>query len=293
MPPEGSGLPDFAASPHGVKRTLRANLDLRFASDANGRSYVKRQFTTYPFHVCRALYQDPEQPGLATLYIQSCSGGVYEADDLEMRFVVEDGARVHISTQAATVVHSMLSFPASQRVSVECGEGSYVEYLPDPQVLFPHSRFKSEIAINLGAKGVVVVSDAFLCHDPNGDGETFGEYLNAIAIKGTDGESLAIDRLKVRGESFARDRPGTFGSFKAQATMIVAATDLSAHEIVSSLKNVSSEGATVGVSQLPQNCGFIVRVLATDGCALERSMRGAWSAVRFVLLGALPQRRRK
>jgi len=293
LPPEGSGLPEPAASTRSARRALRAELDLCFAADGTGRSYIKRQFAAYPFHVCRALYQDPEQPGLATLYVQSCSGGIYEDDQLTTTLAVEAGARVHVSTQAATVVHSMPSSHASQRVSLACGDGAYVEFLPDPQILFPRSRFRSEIDIRLGEKSVAVVSDAFLTHDPNGGSDVFDAYFNEIAVKDAGGELLAVDRLKVRGESFRKAAPGTFGSFKAQATMIVAGRDLAASPIVAGLKRLGSDGATLGVSELPHDAGLIVRVLAADGCALERMMHETWSNVRLALMGAPPRRRRK
>ena len=153
----------------GAARSLvSSRLDLGFAVDADGRSYLRRQYASYPFHVCRVHYHDKDHPGLATLYVQSCSGGIYEDDRLDVTLAAAQGAEAYVSTQAATVVHSMPSGSASQRVRIECEGGSYLEYLPDPQILFPGSRCRSEIAVRLSGDAVALVSDSFLTHDPAG-----------------------------------------------------------------------------------------------------------------------------
>jgi urease accessory protein len=91
------------------RRLVSGRLDLAFAADADRRSYLQRQYASYPFHVCRVYYHDQDPPGLATLYVQSCSGGIYEDDRLDVTLATAQGAEAHVSTQSATVVHSMPS----------------------------------------------------------------------------------------------------------------------------------------------------------------------------------------
>ena len=141
-------------------------------------------------------------PGLATLYVQSCSGGIYEDDRLDLTLATAQGAEAHVSTQAATVVHSMPSGSATQRVRIQCEGGSYLEYLPDPQILFPGSRCRSEIAVRLGGDAVALVSDSFLTHDPSGRDGKFASYFSEIVVEDETGKALAIDRLKVDGQAF-------------------------------------------------------------------------------------------
>ena len=163
---------------------------------------------SYPFHVCRAHYHDDDRPGLATLYVQSCSGGIYEDDRLDVSSAAGRGAEAHVSTQAATVVHTMPSGSASQRVRIECEGGSYLEYLPDPQILFPGSRCRSEIAVRLSGDAVALVSDSFLNHDPAGRDDIFAAYFSEIVIEDETGKALAIDRLKVDRRGVSRRMPG-------------------------------------------------------------------------------------
>ena len=52
-----------------------SRLSLTFSCDGGGRTYLDRQFASYPFHVCRPHYFPHDAPGMATLYLQSSAGG--------------------------------------------------------------------------------------------------------------------------------------------------------------------------------------------------------------------------
>ena len=212
------GAPASEVSPPG-RRLVSGRLDLAFGADADGRSFLRRQYASYPFHVCRPQFQDRTLPGLATLYLQSCSGGLYEDDRLDVGIAMGHGAEAHVSTQAATVVHTMPNGHAEQTVRLRAEAGSYLEYLPDPQILFPGSRCRSTISVALGGDGIAVVSDSFLQHDPTGKDGTFAAYCSEIVIGTADGEVLAIDRLKVDGGAFQAKQPGVSGVFAAQGRL--------------------------------------------------------------------------
>jgi len=280
----------------GAARSLvSSRLDLGFAVDADGRSYVRRQYASYPFHVCRAHYHDKDHPGLATLYVQSCSGGISEDDRLDVTLAAARGAEAYVSTQAATVVHSMPSGSASQRVRIECEGGSFLEYLPDPQILFPGSRCRSEIAVRLSGDAVALVSDSFLTHDPAGRDNIFAAYFSEIAVEDETGKALAIDRLKVNGEAFRDSCPGISGRFKAQGTMIVAGLEFPVSGVAAELHKIrlDRDMAVIGCSLLPNAVGNLVRVLAADGAALKLALHQAWCAARLALKGSRPVERRK
>jgi urease accessory protein len=274
---------------------VSGRVELAFAADADRRSYLHRQYARYPFHVCRVHYHDKDLPGLATLYLQSCAGGIYEDDRLDLTLATAQGAEAYVSTQAATVVHSMPSGSASQRVRLQCEGGSYLEYLPDPQILFPGSRCRSEIAVRLSGDAVALVSDSFLTHDPAGGGDMFAAYFSEIVIENETGKALAIDRLKVDGRAFRDSCPGISGRFKAQGTMIVAGLDISANAVAGELQKVrlDRDVAMIGCSQLPNSAGLLVRVLAADGAALKLALHQVWCAARLALKGSLPVERRK
>ena len=274
---------------------MSGRLDLAFAVDSDRRSYLRRQYASYPFHVCRVHYHDKDRPGLATLYVQSCSGGIYEDDRLDLSLSTAERAEAYVSTQAATVVHSMPSGSASQHVRIECEGGSYLEYLPDPQILFPGSRYRSEIAVRLSGDAVALVADSFLTHDPTGRDDMFGAYFSEVVIENETGKALAIDRLKVDGEAFRDSCPGISGRFKAQATMIVAGLGFPMSGVAAELHKIrlDRDMAVIGCSLLPNSAGILVRMLAADGAALKLALHQAWCAARFALKGSVPVERRK
>jgi urease accessory protein len=291
LAPDGSG----SAGAETGRGLASGRLELGFAADAEGRTFLQRQYASYPFHVCRVHYHDREHPGLATLYVQSCSGGIYEEDSLHVTLTAVRGAEAYISTQAATVVHSMPSGSAAQRVHIACEGGSYLEYLPDPQILFPGSRFKSEVAVRLAGDAIALVSDSFLCHDPDGGVGRFASYSSEIVIEDDVGKSLAIDRLRIDGESFADSCPGVSGRYAAQGTLVVAGRELASRDLAGALHTIKFDHdlSMIGCSQLPNAAGMLVRVLAVDGAALKLALHQVWCAARLALKNSLPVERRK
>ena len=283
------------ALPASGRRLVHGRLDVEFSVDSAGRTYLDRQYANHPFHICRPHYHDNDLPGLATLYAQSCSGGLYEDDRLDIRIVARAGAEAHVTTQAATVVHSMPSGSALQNVRIEVERGAFLEYLPDPQILFPNSRCTSTMNVRVTEGAAVLISDAFLKHDPDGGEGVFASYFSEIVIGNDAGKTLSIDRLKLDGQSLIARHPGITGAFAAQGTLVVASFDTLPQAVLAEIRKIRFDygEAAIGVSQLPKSAGLIVRVLAIDGAAVKRAMHASWCAARLVLKGALPVERRK
>lgn len=277
------------------RKVVCGRLELDFATDANGRTYLRRQFAEYPFHVCRLQFQDTALPSLATLYIQSSSGGVYEDDRLAVSISLNGEAQAHLTTQAATIVHGMPQGRAEQRVSIECREASYVEYLPDPQVLFPHSTFFSKLLVRVEEDATALVSDSFLQHDPGGKGGQFADYVSEIVLEKPEGKPLAIDRLHVSGSFLQQRIPGVTGGFAGQGTIIVVGRNESSDAIFEALRRVdlAYSEAVLGGTRLPNAAGILIRLLAADGAALRRAMHLVSSAIRAALTGHPAAERRK
>jgi urease accessory protein len=132
-------------------------LAVSFARDGQGRTYLERQRASYPYHLCRPLYRPDDPPGLSTLYIQGCAGGLFEGDRVGARVRVATAGAAHLTTAAATIVHRMPNGGhAEQRVELEAGAGSFLEYCPDSLILFPASRLSNQLLIRLEAGARVI-----------------------------------------------------------------------------------------------------------------------------------------
>ena len=170
MPDSSVAVRDAVAWPVGYDH---GRLELGFAVGADGVTRLQRQFASYPFHLCRPFRFAGDPPEMATLYVQSCSGGIYEGDRLSLRIDAPARAQLHLTTQAATIVRSMRSAGARQESVLEAGAGSLVEYLPDPLILFPKARLETSLRVSAHRGARLLTGEAFLLHDPLGLGRPF------------------------------------------------------------------------------------------------------------------------
>ncbi|ORC50824.1 urease accessory protein ureD [Pseudomonas floridensis] len=258
-------------------------------------SYVSRQEVAYPFHLGRTLKLPQDPVGMAAVYLQSCSGGLYAGEHLRLHLHACADTQVHVSTGAATIAHSMFEHSARQTVTLVADTGALLEYLPMVTILFPQARLHSEVLVTLHPKARVVLCDAFCVHTPPGAAGVPGYYRADLEVRCPAGRLLAGDRLTLTGEDLQRRLPGVSGPFNAMATFMLLGQGLPLDEVKQSVRNALSAltGSYVGVSALPGDCGVSVRVLSQDAVALREALHLAWACVRLHLTGVAPRIRRK
>lgn len=275
-------------------RPQTAQAELAFACDANGETYVHRQRVGYPFHVGRSLKMPGDPVGMPTVYLQSCSGGIFEGDDLRLRIAAGEGASAHVATAASTVVHSMEVRAASQQVELHAQAGSFLEYLPDPVILFPRAKLTSGVRVSVHPGATVILGDSVLLHDPKGGDDRFDWLQSETVIEDAAGKLLARDRFRIEGVQLARGLAGIIGSWKAQGSLFVVTSAKPPAELVAAMRAaLTSAGVYAGATILPNQSGAWTRILATDAAALKAALFSAWAAVRRTLTGAAPMPRRK
>lgn len=267
-----------------------------FARDADGVTYLSHQFASYPFHVTRPFYLDPDMPGMATLYLQSASGGLFQDDRLHLSARFADGAAGHLTTQAATKVHGMERGHATQTVEIHAGAGSLAEYLSDPLILFPTSWLVSRTHVTVAEDATVILGDSFLTHDPAGAGAPFDRFDSETVFARPDGRVLAVDRYRIDGETVAAGPPGITGRLAVQGNLFVLTNRVPAEDLAAVLRGtLKADGAGLyaGASTLPGDCGAWLRVLSDDASAMRAVLDRAWAAARERITGHGPGPRRK
>jgi urease accessory protein len=286
---------DVAVLAPDALRSEARQVDLRFARSPAGATYLARQRASYPFHVGRSLYTPGDPDGMPTLYVQSCSGGIFEHDRLAWRVVVERGCCAHLTSSASTIVHSMASGEAAQEVWLEAHAGSLLEYLPDPLVLFSSSRLRSRVTIVADPEASVLASDAIVPHDPQGEARPFDWFDCGMELRTPDGAVVARDRYRLPGTLMSNAVPGVTGDYRCLGSFLAVTNRIPAGDLAASMRDrVQGLGeAYVGASTLPGGRGAWLRVLARDASALREALRLAWYAARTVLLGTEPAPRRK
>lgn len=269
-------------------------VEIAFAGAAGERTFLRRQRVAYPFHLGRALYLPGDPVEFCTVYLQSCSGGIFQKDRLGLAFTAGPRACAHLTTAASTVVHTMLEDHAEQDVLIRADEGAFVEYLPDPLILFPDVRLRNTVTVRAHPDATVVVADSFLAHDPSGAGRSFDWLRSETRVEDEGGALLAADRFAIGGRQLAAAQVGIQGTATMQASLMVVQRSRPGDALAALRSALPDDGVVyAGASLLPGGAGAWMRLLSADAVAVRRVVRDAWSRVRECFAGSAPGIRRK
>lgn len=265
--------------------------DLEFRYDGK-KSFIGRQFVSYPFHFTRPFALDPDIPQLLTVYQQSSSGGLYRADRLTSQLAMRRGAGAHVTTQAATVVHDCQGLPARQVVGIEAEAGSFLAYTPDPLILFPGAALTSELSVRLGEDAVVVLQDAFAFHDPAAGKRMFDTLASDIVVTDAADKVLVLDRFSLQGRELAGDASPVGRWQVVSSFMLLGPVNrLPDRTRLGAIEQVP--GAIAGISNLPNAAGWCVRCLAENAIAARAVSESIFNVSVTAAFGIAPAPRRK
>ncbi len=269
----------------------RAGASLHF-NRGGGRTVLTRQHVPYPLHATRAFYLDRDRPELATLYLQSASGGLFRGDRVTLSIVVGPQAAAHVTTQASTIVHRTQQHAAAQTTRIEIGEQAFAAVTPDPLVLFPGAEISCSCEIDLAATARAIITDGLTHHDPEGTGRPFAHYSNSIIVRGHKSQLLVADRSSVAGEAMLEPR-SPLGPFRSVGTVLVLGQGAERCDPGVLEDRLAVVGCVAGISKLPNNAGIGGRILAANGGALAHGLETAFAIAFEALIGVPPARRRK
>ncbi|MFB6813399.1 urease accessory protein UreD [Streptomyces sp. NPDC056347] len=280
-----TGTPDTLAAGRPGKVGL---LELRYAR-VDGRTELVDRYQKSPLQIMRPLYIDPERPDLPVTYLMSTGGGIVQADRNRIDIDCGPGTCAHLTTQAATKVHRMEFDHATQVVNLSAGEGSYVEYLPDPVIPYRDARFYQHTRATVDPTATLLLGETIAAGRlARGERHAYRMLFSDLEILRPDGTPLAVDsvRLDPYGPGGVTG-PAVFAGHDLMATLYVVSPLAPAGRIADVLHGaLGPAGVLFGVSTLPEDCGAWVRILGGDPPALGRATRAAWDAVRRLLIGA-------
>ncbi len=274
-----------------ARADLESHAELTFARVPGGRSFLARQYVPYPFHITRPFYLDATPSDLATVYLQSASGGAYRGDRLSLTVALEEEARAQVTTQASTLVNAGRGGTTRLGQVLRVGPQAHLEYLPDPLILMAEADCENRTEIHLEEGATLILCEAFLTHDFRGEGRLPERFRSELRISEAGGRLLLVDRIllgrsgydfRQLGErpccaSFLVCTPGPHGSLLAALREELAACT----------------GIRAGCSSLADDRGLFVRLTASGGAAMTRALAGLWRRTRLDLFGVEPAARRK
>ena len=256
-----------------------------------GRTFVARQAVPYPFHVTRPHYLDAARPDLATLYLQSASGGLYRGDRLGLAITARPGTAVHVTSQAATVVHAATSGGIVLETRIDVHADAVLALTTDPYVLFPDTGLSvsTDLVLHPGAKAFV--ADGFAAHDPAARQHAFRHLALGTRIHSTSGRTLVEDHSRLSGAVFAGPA-SPLGPCRAFGSALLLGSDI-ALDPGRLQSDLDAMGVLAGASTLPHGAGWGVRLLAPEGGALRRGLDAVFETAFLAFTGERPTRRRK
>jgi len=287
----------------GVERRTNAaaQFALELAPDADGMTRVVGRHVRYPYTFLKPFWFGDAPHGLATIYQQSASGGVYGGERLAQRLRLAAGAAAQVTNQAATIVHAARAHgPARQSVDIALAAHAFMEFLPEPLLLYPESAFEQTVSVELDPSAQIVLVDGMVSHDPNAGQKPFAHYASTIQIRATDGTLLCRDRIAIDGRDFARALVTPQGDWAASGLVLCVAPSVQARhaEIAAALEVALTTLAPESVvyasaALLPNACGVGMRIAARDGASLRAALEASWRCLRMSLTGSAAPRRRK
>jgi urease accessory protein len=265
---------------------------LLVAELAGGRTVLRRQHVGYPFHVTRAFQLDRSRPDLATLYLQSASGGLYAGDRLALDLVLGAGAALNVTTQASTVVHDGRGVGSKMRHSVTLKDDAFCAVVSDPYVLFPSASLQLATIAIVAAGAILILADGFAVHDPHGRGGTFAQFSTDTRIMRPDGKPVIFDRGNVRSEGLFASC-GALGGLAAGGWVLMIAPPGRLPDLAEIEAAADACGCLAGATEAPNRAGLAMRLLAPEGGTLARGIEAAFHVAARAALGCELAVRRK
>lgn len=270
-------------------------LDLRFRRDAGGRSGLVQRRQRFPLRMTVPMYLDPADDGMAFVYVQNPTGGVFAGDRLRCEVAAEAGTRVHLTTQSATRLYRMEGGEAEQELRFTLGEGAYVEHIPEALIPQADARFVQRTVVDLGRDAAFVAME-MLAPGRLARRERFaydGVRLQTAVSRA--GRELCVDTLSLEPGRRPPELPGLLGAHDYLGSLLAVAPEHGADALGAELDAMlaGAEDVRAAAGVLPDGAGVLVRILARGAIAMRAALVRAWAHVRRALIGlAVPPPRR-
>lgn len=215
------------------------------------------------------------------------AGGLTGGDRIAFECVVEDGAALCATTQAAERIYRSADGDAIAHNRLTIGRGAQLEWLPQETILFDGARFRRRLEVNMAADAALLAVETLVL-GREAMGETFasGFVSDEWRIR-REGVLVHADTLRLASPlEQARSERAAAGGMRAVATLLYVAPDAEARldPARAVLARQCAEGVEHGASAW--NGLLAVRMLAPRG----QSARDSLTAFLTEFRGAPPPR---
>ncbi|WP_458414574.1 urease accessory protein UreD [Schinkia sp. CFF1] len=243
---------------------LRLNVENR-----KGKTVAKNVYFQGALKVMRPVYHD--NSGQVCYYILNPGGGYLGGDRYHMSVLLENHARLTLTTQSATKVYRTPQTYAYQETEIFLKKGSYLEFIPDPLIAYHQAKYKQKNIFRV-EKGATLLYSDIITPGWSPDGKRFSyEGLQLVNEIYMEDELVAYDHIKLNPNMQNIEKLGIMEGFSHLGSMMVVGEQTS-HELLDRIYEMlhsSTNVSKIGLSLLPVK-GFTIRVLANSTQEIER-----------------------
>jgi urease accessory protein len=157
-------------------------------SERDGQTVLGDRYHTYPLKIAKTFSFDYGQLGV---YMMDASPGIMAGDRYEMNWQFGERANVYITNQSYTKVHparleggeASAVRPSEQLQTLKLGKNSYVEYMPEPLMLYKDAVLQCSTDVQMESGSTLIISD-LICPGRTHRGEIFQYecYQNQLTV---------------------------------------------------------------------------------------------------------------
>ena len=246
----------------GVTLSLR----VACAKGAQPVSFVAEQYATYPFRLSGNLQLDPGDSQRVYAYIMNASPGILAGDDLRLAVQVGDRTSLYLTDQSATKVHSRPAEGDIARAtySVEVGAGAYLEFVPEPIILFAAAALTQQMQIVLHPQGKLVLGEIIVPGRlAKGEFYDFEVFQSRLQVQTPTGKRCFADNFRLLGQTNRLQRLFVT-KWPVMGNFVVIVPGIGLKDLSQALQNppIPADELQVGASPLPGCHGLLIRAIA-------------------------------
>lgn len=240
-----------------------------------------------------AMYLDTS--GIPCYFMLSLGGGFVAGDVYENKFVLEEQAKVILTTQAPNkVFKSPKQIPAVQKTSIHLEEGSQLEYISDSLIAYEDACYVQDTRIDMAESASLVYVDGITSGwAPSGERFKYEEVKLKTHIY-MNGKPVVLDYLKLTPKTSKMQALGMLEEYTQFGTMMVIDTRITDEMIKEMRMHIDQLDKPIKYGLSTPACkGFVLRVLGNLTQDIEKVIEICHDYVRDKLYDIEPLRLRK
>ncbi|MCP3762978.1 urease accessory protein UreD [Domibacillus sp. A3M-37] len=247
---------------------MRMTGTLRMKAVCRGeKTVVADTYFDGAFKVARPVYFQENEPTVYSLHV---GGGYIGGDRYHTDVVLEQDARMTLTTQSAAKVYKTPNAPVHQSMTISLAQGSVFMYLPDPLIAYEQARFQQETVIHMEKGSTLLYSDS-MTPGWSKSGDPFRYDWIRSKVKIYEDDSLqAYDHLFLKPEERDLFSLMQMEGYTHVGSLFIVSPMLQKdwQEALGRLLESYNEQARIGFSTL-KNGGCTIRILANASYVIE------------------------